>query len=67
MIVIPTSTPVLAVEVGVGRMVQCLPWAKMQVFSLDQFGRGKAADVAEYFGFTPENLVVEAKNCLIRL
>lgn len=64
--VIPTSTPVLAVEVGVGSgWYSVCPGAKMQVFSLDQFGRsGKAADVAEYFGFTPENLVVEAKKLL---
>lgn len=64
--VIPTSTPVLAVEVGVGSGWYSLcPGAKMRVFSLDRFGRsGKAADVGKYFGFTPDNLADEAKKLL---
>jgi len=64
--VIPPTKPVLAVEVGVGSgWYSICPGARIRVFSLDQFGRsGKANEVGAYFGFTPDNLVKEAKQLL---
>lgn len=64
--VIPASKPILAIEVGVGSgWYSISPGSKMRVFSLDEFGRsGKASEVGESFGFTPDKVAIEAKRLL---
>lgn len=64
--VIPPTKPVLALEVGVGSgWYSISPGANIEVYSLDQFGRsGKANEVSEFFGFTPDKVAAKAKELL---
>ncbi len=64
--VIPPTTPILAIEVGVGSgWYSVCPGANMRVFSLDEFGRsGPGEQVADFFGFVPEKVGIEAKKLL---
>jgi len=51
------GTPVVAVEAGVGESLRRLVGSRGLVYGIDRFGASApAADLAEYFGFTPDKL-----------
>lgn len=64
--VIPPARPILALEVGIGSgWYSICPGAKINVFSLESFGRsGKASEVGKSFGFVSTSVLMEAKKLL---
>ncbi|MFW5789180.1 MAG: transketolase-like TK C-terminal-containing protein, partial [Spirochaetota bacterium] len=59
----PTGVKVVTAEVGVGFGWHAIASGSENVFALDRFGEsGPGGEVAEYLGFTAENLqrVIEA-------
>ena len=62
------GTPVFAVEAGRGESLRRLVGSRGQVYGIDRFGASAPyADLAEFFGFTPDRLSASVRSHLREL
>jgi transketolase len=62
---VPDEVPAVAVEAGVGESFRALVGRRGLVCGIDRFGASApAADLAEYFGYTPDQLCAKVRDFL---